>query len=96
MVPTMILIGLAIGFLPRPWRLAGMILASISWPILLLASGTGQAIDVQSRLGEAAIAAANVGFAVLVVRRLIIPLGITVLDLAGRADGHRTTDRGES
>ena len=68
MIPTMILIGLAIGSLPRPWWVVGFGIATIGWPLLLIWSEVLQASEVASVLIAMALAAVNTAVGVAVAR----------------------------
>lgn len=37
MIPTMLAAGIAVGFLPQRFTLVGVLLLSVSWPLILLA-----------------------------------------------------------
>jgi hypothetical protein len=69
MIPTLILAGLVVGFLPRPWYLVGIALAAATWPLLRVASGSAT-IDTPGMLGEFALACANVAVGVVIARLL--------------------------
>jgi hypothetical protein len=59
MIPTMILIGLVIGLLPKPWYLVGLATAVVFWPVLLLATGTIETGETAEIVGAAALALQN-------------------------------------
>ncbi len=68
MIPTMILIGLAVGSLPRPWWVVGFGFATVGWPLLLILSDILQASEVASVLIAFALAAVNAAVGVAVAR----------------------------
>ncbi len=68
MIPTMILIGLALGSLPRPWWVVGFGIATIAWPLLLIWSDVLQASEVANVLIAMALAAVNAAIGVAVAR----------------------------
>lgn len=70
MIPTLILVGIVVGLLPRPWYLVGIVAAGIAWPLLRAISGP-TAIDGLSMLGEFAIAAANAAAGTVIARLLV-------------------------
>jgi hypothetical protein len=55
----MILIGLVIGLLPKPWYIVGLAAAVIFWPLLLLATGTIETAETAEIAGAAALALQN-------------------------------------
>ncbi len=69
MIPTLMLVGFAVGFLPRPWYLVGMALAAAAWPLFRVASSAA-VIDGPSMVGEFALACANVAVGVVIARLL--------------------------
>jgi hypothetical protein len=69
MIPTFILAGFGVSFLPRPWYLVGIALAAATWPLLRVASGS-VAIDIPSMLGEFGLACANVAVGAVIARLL--------------------------
>lgn len=68
MIPTMILIGLTVGFLPAPWSVVGLGIATVAWPLLLIRADTLQASDLAGVLGGLALGAANAAVGVAVAR----------------------------
>ena len=72
MIPTMILIGLAVGSLPRPWWVVGFGIAPIAWPFLLIWSDVLQASEVASVLIALALAAVNAAVGVAVARGVAV------------------------
>jgi hypothetical protein len=68
MIPTLIVAGLVVGFLPRPWLFAGIVIAAAAWPLLLAISRPARSFDVASALGEFALAALNVAIAAFLMR----------------------------
>lgn len=70
MIPTMIAIGFLVGFLPRPWYLAGIAIGAAAWPLLLVASDA-TSVDGPGALGAFLIAAANAGVGAVVARLLV-------------------------
>ena len=72
MIPTLILVGLALG---RWWRVV-IPLAAVGWPILLIVTGVDSGFDFV--LAASALAIANVTVGVLVYRVLwLLVRGIT-------------------
>ena len=68
MIPTMILIGLVVGSLPKPWYLVGFGIATVAWPLLLIWSDILQASEIASVLIALALAAVNAAVGVAVAR----------------------------
>lgn len=60
MIPTMILVGLFVGLLPRPWYLLGVVLAACGWAVLLVQTGVVAASDYTILLGGFVLALLNV------------------------------------
>lgn len=69
-IPTMIVIGLLVGFLPRPWYILGLAIAAIAWPLLLVYSGVIESGDMGNILGALALAAVNATLGLIVARAL--------------------------
>ncbi len=73
MIPTLLVVGLAIGLLPRlPWRLTALAVAvaAVAWPALLVATGAIGALTSASILGALALAAANAAVGAYLGRKL--------------------------
>jgi hypothetical protein len=71
MIPTMVVIGLLVGILPRPWHVVGFGLAVVAWPPLLVQAGSVGLGDVAGLIGAGALAALNVAIGAVVTRRLL-------------------------
>jgi len=71
MIPTLILIGMVVGFFPRPWFFVGLVIAAAAWPLLLASSRPAEPIELASMPGEFALAAANVAIAAFVTRKFV-------------------------
>ena len=71
MIPTLILVGAIVGILPRPWFVAGLVIAAIAWPVLLVSSGTVRPTDVEGMLGAFALAAVNAAVGAVITRTLV-------------------------
>jgi hypothetical protein len=69
MIPTLILIGLVVGLLPRPEDRLGILVAGAAWPLLRGTSGAAE-IDGQSMVAEFAISAINAAVGAVVARLL--------------------------
>jgi hypothetical protein len=76
MLLTFIAIGVVVGFLPRPWYLIGILAVGLTWPLIRVGTGVAT-IDVQSMIGEFAIAAINAAVGT-VIGRLLVNLVIMV------------------
>ena len=70
MIPTMILIGLLAGLLPRPWHVVVFCCASVAWPLLLAGSGTIAMSDPAGVLAAWALGGVNAAVGVAVSRGL--------------------------
>jgi hypothetical protein len=70
MIPTMILVGLAIGILPRPWYIVGLAAAVVFWPALLLAIGTIEPNETANIVGAAALALQNTVIGIVITKGL--------------------------
>jgi uncharacterized membrane protein YphA (DoxX/SURF4 family) len=70
-IPTMIIIGLVVGFLPRPWSLIGLAIAAVAWPLLLISSGVMGSSDTENILGGLAVATVNATAGLVIARALI-------------------------
>ncbi len=69
-IPTMIIIGLLVGFLPRPWYMLGFAIAIAAWPLLLVRSGIIDPGDAETILGALAFAAGNAAVGLVIARGL--------------------------
>jgi hypothetical protein len=65
MIPTLVLIGLAIGLLPRPWYAVGLLVAGCGWALHLIVVGTIPPTDGSSALGAFVLALANAAVGIL-------------------------------
>ena len=80
MIPTMILVGLVIGLLPKPWYIVGLAVAVVFWPLLLLATGTIETGETANIIGAAALALQNT------VIGLVITKGVFALMARNRSE----------
>ena len=71
MIPTLLLAGLVVGLLSRPWWLAGLVVVSAGWVLLIGESRSYATVDVTSMIGEFAIAAVNTLIGVIVTRQVV-------------------------
>lgn len=51
MIPTMVIIGVLVGFLPYPWYVFGLGLVAISWPLSGVFYGDLRLTDLDTLLG---------------------------------------------
>lgn len=79
MIPTIILVGLALGLLPRRWQVVGVVVASVAWAVRLVIDGVIAAGDGGNVLGAMIFALVNV-IAGLVVMRAVVPVVRNVID----------------
>lgn len=59
MIPSMMLVGLVVGALPRPWYLVGLTVAAVGWAVLLVLSDIIEVGDQADIVGAVLLAAAN-------------------------------------
>jgi hypothetical protein len=71
MIPTLLLAGVIIGLLPRPWFIVGILLSAAAWTLLLTFSKPGAPLDAASMFGDFAIATINSALAVFVTRKIV-------------------------
>lgn len=74
MIPTMMLVGLLVGLLPRPWYVVGIVTASIGWAVLLVGTDVIGAGDVIAIAGAILLALVNtlVGVGVARVGAMVV------------------------
>ncbi|MGH2614264.1 MAG: hypothetical protein ACRDJC_03410 [Thermomicrobiales bacterium] len=70
MFPTYLLIGFLVGFLPRPWYLAGIAIVGAAWPLFRVVAGD-TVVDGPSMVGEFALATANAAAGAVIARLLV-------------------------
>lgn len=68
MIPTMMLVGLLVGLLPRPWYLVGVVVASIGWALALVVTDVIGVGDVAGIVGAVLLALVNMLVGVGVAR----------------------------
>ena len=68
MIPTMILAGLFIGLLRRPWYLIGLIVAAVGWALLVVITDVIEVGNTGDILGAMSIAALNAAVGVGLTR----------------------------
>ena len=78
MIPTMIVLGLVIGLLPRPWYGITAVLAGISWVVLLGSMGTIAISDVSEVLSTFLFGLVNVLVGVAITRAVRLLIRSTV------------------
>lgn len=71
MIPTLILAGIMLGFLPQRWSVVGIVVAAAAWTLLLALSRAGTPFDGTSMLGDFALAVVNGAIAAFATRKAI-------------------------
>ena len=71
MIPTMILVGLVLGLLRRPWYVVGAVVASLGWTVALVVTDVIAAGDIVNVLGAVFLALLNVFAGVGVTKGVI-------------------------
>lgn len=59
MIPSMMLVGLVVGALPRPWYLVGLAIAAVGWAVLLIVGDTIEVGDQADIVGALLLALVN-------------------------------------
>ncbi len=71
MIPTLILAGLAVGLLPKPWYLVAALVITLCWPVFLIVdNGTG-VTGIDDLIGPFVLAAINTGVGALIARQAV-------------------------